>query len=239
MKDDSRRTLFIAVVVGFVLTVIIVVGFYISSLLEQNEGRISIKNYSQYVKNLPKTEQEYLEKALYDTVSLNVSDKEKIKSIKDAAIRSDSYSQKVDDDLYTTVFIVDIESIKQSYELQNVYSRLDTDASSLHDYTHLALCLPKEKLKFGEFKCKDRISVEKGVEQANPILQYLPYSTLDYTLRQDTSSSELKLIAELILNEADYRTGVEDSINNYKESLRNWFASKNLNIDDYSITYSY
>lgn len=238
MRDENRRTIFIALLVGFIVAIVIIIGFYIASLNNDNKERISIKNYSEYVKNLPSSEREALETMLYRTVSNNLDDDEKIKSINDAYIRNDSYSQDYKDDAYTTTFIVDIESIKQSYKLQSVYANYNNETVNL-DYTQLVLCLEKDKLKYGDFNCKDRISDENGLSRSDPILEYLPLSTLDYTVSIDTSSKDLKLIAKLILTEVDYKLGVDDAVAEYKEKLRTWFESKDLNIDDYSITYEY
>lgn len=238
--DDNRKTIIIAVSFGFILLVLVMLGFYFNSLREaSNDGKISITNFNQYVKNIPSSERTELEKMLYNTVSLNGIEEEKIKSVDDATIRQGTYTQDLESDIYETSFIVDIASLKQSYRIKNLYSNLDPEQSGLFDYTRLVLCVEKSELVYGEFKCTDRIAQERGLEQSDPILEFLPVSTLDYTLRQDMSSKELKLIADISLSEVDYKMGEEAAVNEYKNRLRAWFESKNLNIDDYSITYNY
>lgn len=238
--DDNRKTIIIAVSFGFVLLVLVVLGFYFNSISESsNNQRIAIKNFNQYVKNISSDEQAGLEEMLYNTVLMNNVSEEKIVSINDATIREGSYEQDKQNDIYKTIFIVDIESIKQSYRIKNLYSKLEPEQSGLYDYTRSVLCLEKNKLLYGEFNCKDRSSQERGLEQSDPILQHLPLSTLDYTVRQDMNSKELKLIAEISLSAVDYKMGEEASVNEYKNRLRAWFQSVDLNIDDYSITYTY
>lgn len=240
MQEHNRRvTIIIASIVGFVLIVLVAVGFYVNSLTDANKESIKINNFNAVVKNLPSSEKDIIESTLYSTVAFNVSDEQAIKNIDDAVIRTESYVQELNNKVYTTSFIVDIESIKQSYEIRDLYSNLDREESGLYDYTTLALCVSKDKLKFGEFTCQDRISQETGVTESDPILQYLPESTLEYTLSLDSTSKDLHLIAELSLSEIDYKLGAETAVNQYKAKLQQWFESKNLDINNYSITYKY
>ena len=238
--NDNRKTIIIAVSFGFILLVFIMLGFYFSNLNQSAQGeKISIKNFDQYVKNIPSDERTELEKTLYSTVRMNNVSEETIQTISDAVIREGSYEQDKQNDIYKTAFIVDVESIKQSYKIENLYSKLDPEQSGLYDYTRLVRCVDTRDLLYGEFDCKDRTSQERGLEKSDPILQYLPLSTLDYTVRQDTNSKELKLIAEISLSAVDYKMGEEASVTEYKNRLRAWFDSKGLSIDDYSITYKY
>ncbi len=239
-ENKKRLTYIISIAAVFGVLILVSLGFYLSGLTSSNsDGSISIKNYDDYVKNLSSDERKAIEKALYDTVSYNISDAEKIKSINDASIRNDTYSQKLLNGSYTTTFIVDMESIGQSYHVQNLYSRLNVEDSDLRDYTSLVTCLEKDKLKYGEFTCRDRLSEEAGVTKSDPVLQYLPVSTLDYTLSQDINSKELKLFADLELTEIDYKLGEEEAIARYKTEIAAWFESKGLDINKYSITYHY
>jgi len=240
IHDKNRRLVITSVIVGFIIIVLIMVGLFLNNLREENSGdRIKINNYDTYVKNLSSSEREAIETTLYSTVAFNVSDDEQIKAIDDAVIREASYNQSLNNRIYTTKFIVDIESIKQSYEIQDLYSNQDPEQSGLHDYTTLALCLSTDKLKYGEFVCQDRISQEKGLTQSDPILQYLPVSTLEYTLRVDPTSKDLKLIAEISLSEIDYKLGEEAAVEQYKLALNEWFLTKDLDISLYDIRYEY
>lgn len=241
MTNDRNRKIAILIVIVFAIATLVSVGFFIANLFtnSSNEDSIRINNYDQYVSNIADSERVALETMLFNTVSYNEADTEKIKAVNDAVIREGSYSQTQSDGIYTTKFIVDIESLKQTYQLQNLYSRQSVEDSDLRDYTSLVICPEKDQLKFGEFTCRDRLSTEAGVTKSDPVLQYLPVSNLDYSLDRDPNSAELKLKATLNLTEVDRRLGEEAAIATYKESIRKWFESKNLNIDDYSITYRY
>lgn len=241
MTNGQNRKLAIIIVVVFGIATLVSVGFFIANLIttQNNTDSIRINNYDKYVSNIADSERTALEKLLFETVTYNETDTEKIKAIDDAVIREGSYSQTQDDGVYRTSFTVDIESIKQTYQLRNLYSRLSIEESGLYDYTSLVICPEKSQLKFGEFTCRDRISTEAGITKADPVLQYLPVSNLDYSLDRDPNSEELKLIAKLNINEVDRRLGEEAVVASYKESIRKWFESKQLTIDDYSITYQF
>lgn len=239
IHEDKKRLVILISIVGIFLLLLAVLLLIFFPRSSGYEGAIRINNYDSYVKNLPSSERNAMEATLYETVSQNLDNGTNVHTVSDAIIRNESYSQSFDKKIYTTSFIIDIESIKQSYEIKNVYSRLSVEESGLHDYTSLVLCLDKAKLIYGEFTCKDRLSQEAGIEYSDPILKYLPQSTLDYTLTMDSTSKNLHLVAKLNLTEVDYKIGVEDAVNQYKLELKDWFISKGLDINNYAITYEY
>jgi len=239
IQKNNKVIIIIAAAVFLFIAVVIVVFYMASSKKSSTSDSITINNFSTYVKNLPSSEQEAIQKSLYNTVKLNTPNTQEIKAINDAVIRSSTYQQDIAKQIYTTTFIVDIESIKQSYEIKDLYSKLSVEDSGLYDYTALALCLGKDNLRYGEFICQDRLSQEAGVSRSDPVLQYLPVSTLDYTLSLDKSSKDIHLTAQLSLSEIDYTIGVDTAVAQYKAKIQKWFTSKKLDINNYSITYKY
>ncbi len=231
-----KRTL---IVTGVIAALI---GLVIFSLLTRNstnstKNSIPISNYAAYVKNLDPSEQTVIESSLYNTAALNTSDKSKLKTIKDAVIREKSYTQGYKDNIYTTAFIVDMKSIGQSYRIEDYFSRLSVEQSGLTDYTTQVHCLDTQDLLYGDFNCKDVFSQQAGVSQSDPILQYLPISTLTYSLEVDTSSDSLHIIATIHLSEIDYKLGETQAVAQYKSDIQTWFTSHGLDINNYSITY--
>ncbi|MGV9002148.1 MAG: hypothetical protein ACOH18_04335 [Candidatus Saccharimonadaceae bacterium] len=239
IKNNKRLLIFIAAVVVFIIAIIVVTFMYFNQKNSAQDDGIRINNYSNYVKNLSSSERKAIETTLYNTVLMNGSDAKKISTIKDAEIRSSSYQQSSKDNIYSTNFIVDIQSIKQSYKIEDRYSSQKREDSGLYDYTTLVLCLDKSDLIYGDFNCQDRESQENGVTQSDPILKYLPISSLDYTLSIDTNSKDLKLTAKLNLTSIDYKLGEQDAINHYKQEIKDWFTANSLDINSYSITYEY
>ena len=137
-----------------------------SSSTNQNEkpNPINITNFDTVVKNLPSTERATLETILASTIKQNTSANITLTSVKDATIRDGTYVQNYDSQkyVYSTQFIVDIPSLKQSYKITDKYSPLPPEQSGLFDYTQLVLCPSQDELIYGSFNCKDRMSTERG-----------------------------------------------------------------------------
>lgn len=241
IKENKHLFIFVSVIVAFVAVLILVLVMFFNEQKANRSESIVISNFNKYIKNIPKSERVAIEKSLYTTVIGNVEkpDPKSINSIDDAFIRDGSYSQDYKDKVYSTAFIVDIASIKQSYRVTNLYSPIGKEEAELYDYTILVLCLGKGELKFGEFKCQDRITQENGFEEYDPIIGLIPYSTLNYTINRNFKSEKLQLLVKLYLSEVDRRMGVQESIDYYKEQIKAWFESNKLNIEDYDIVYEY
>lgn len=78
----------------------------------------------------------------------------------------------------------------------------------------------------------------------NPILQYLPHSTLTYNLsavissgQGDTGESKVSLQAELLLNGADMKTDKQAAINKYKQQVIDYIKSLDIDPNNYVIDY--
>ena len=123
----------------------------------------TIANFDQTVRNIPSSERDAIYDMLNNTLRMNgVSS-----SIDDATIRNGSYSQSITDTnkmIYTTTFIIDIPSVKQSYVVQDMYSPLPPTESGLVDYDTLVLCPDESQLIYGVFDCTDRIKQERGYQ---------------------------------------------------------------------------
>lgn len=237
--EQNKVFIIMALLVFVLLTTVILVFYFISQ--NQPTTTVSIKNYGDYEKTLPPSERESIETMLFNTIDSNLENIEQQK-LDDVYIRDGSYSQELVGDNYNTEFIVDIESIKQSYKVTNTYPRQGRQAGQNYDYNILVFCLPKQDLKYGEFKCLDRISQEKGLQAADPIASLLPHATLDYLIEIGDSSAEgdkLNLAVTIYLSQADYNSGVDASIKLRKEAINSWFESHNLNPDNYIINYVY
>jgi hypothetical protein len=119
-----------------------------------------IINYDDYVRNIPSEERTFLENALYGTLLFNLKDVNPI-NISDAKIRHDSYNQNFFEEesgYYATEFMVDIESIRQSYRVRDVYL---VAGSYMGEFPRLVLCPSAEELIYDSFNCRDSISVEQ------------------------------------------------------------------------------
>lgn len=232
--------------------VLIVVGFAVFILFfnKANGNRygeeLTIANLGEYTKGHPRDKRslEYIEHELFKTVNLNVSSPVTDNSIEDVRVRAGSFTQTLGDStkVYTVSFIVDIQSLKQSYDVSYQWDASDSgNTEKLDEWGTVVKCLPKEKLLYGDFSCKDMFTELQG--DTDSILNNLPHSTLDYnlTVAQGTPGVEnqkLALDAELLLSAADVRSGRDAAIAAYTQEVRDYITSLGLNPDSYTINYT-
>lgn len=200
---------------------------------------IGVNNYDKYASNLPVDRRDSINATLYKIIKDN--SKNGNININDAAIRKDSaeYIYNKTTNINSGSFIIDIPSIKQSYLISYEWSS-DENNSNLSGYSATATCLSTDKLIYGDFNCKDNFSNSKNNIDRDPILNYLPYSTFNYTITASINSqNKADLNVGMVLYSSDTRDGNRDnSINKYKTEIINWIKSKSLNPDNYLINYS-
>ena len=242
MNNWSPRKKIVVIIVA-ILVLIGLITLVISTLIPKNNNtygdEVTIKNYTEKIKNLTDDRRDSMFAALYKIVELNKKEGAQTPDINDAVIRKDSDSQKynAEKDIYEGYFIVDIKSISQSYRIQYTYSS-DNDNQEVGGYPVTATCLPVNQLIYGDFNCKDTIQIESaGID---PIIQYLPQSTLSYQIEASTGTDNKTVLnIRLLLSEADYRISEQEAVNTYKKEALDWIESKGLNPANYTINYSY
>lgn len=236
MINQENKKLLIAFAAFAILCVVIIIIAIVSNI-PATRKTITIDNFYNYVQNVPEDEKNAIEEALYHVSSLNTED---IPKNTTAVIRSDTYNQTFENNIYKTNFTVDIESLKQSYSVENLYSNLPVEESGLTDYTVLVLCLPLEDLIYDDFNCKDRLSQESGFTKSDPILKELPYSTLNYDISAEEDEDEnLIILVKILLSEADYKSDVSFIIDSRQGEVEDWFESLGLDPENYNIRYVY
>lgn len=239
----SRKQVSILLAIGLVALIVI---FWIASIVTQSDTNqfgkfIRIQNYTSKVKNVSGDMRDATETSLYNTVVKNVSSADIASRVSDAYIRKDSEKQSYDGGTSTFVgeFIVDMESIKQSYQVSYSYSR-DVNQDVGGDPVIIS-CLPKELLKFGEFKCSDITSEQTN--RYDSILQHLPYQNFSFALSPDaTQGDKLVIHAKLSIPESSLSGDAASRasvIAAYKGEVVKWIRAKGLNPDDYTIQYNY
>ena len=222
--------------------VILFIAFFILFIIRPNNGygnEVGINNYDKYISNLPADRRNSINSTLYNIIKNNL--KSGNPKVKDATIREKSVINNYNKitNVNSGTFIVDIPSIKQSYSIYFEWSA-DINNVNLSGYTAAASCLSKDKLIYGDFGCKDDFTNNKTNNDSSIILDYLPYSTFNYTITADLNdNNKVSLNVAMILYSTDTRDGNRDnSISKYKSEIVNWIKSKSLNPDNYVINYS-
>lgn len=227
----------ITIVSAIILSVILIMLFLFMKPNNKYGKEVGINNYDKYISNLPTDRRDSINSTLYNIIKSNLKSGDP--SVKDATIRKDSVINNYDSttNINSGTFIVDIPSIKQSY---SIYFEWSTDVNNvnLSGYTAAASCLPADKLIYGDFGCIDDFT--KTNTGSLIILDYLPYSTFNYTITaRINDSNKVDLNVDMVLYSADTHDGNRDnSINKYKTEIIDWIKSKNLNPVDYVINYN-
>lgn len=234
---ETKQKIFIISVILLFITIFILLLF-INPSNKYGDG-ITINNYDKYISNLPTDKKNSINSTLYKIVKNNLkSDK---LSVNDASIRGDSvkYNYDKSTNINSGSFIVDMQSIKQSYFITYKWSPTDNNVN-LSGYTATAACLSSDKLIYGDFTCIDDFYNSKSYINRDPILDYLPYSTFNYTVTATINKdNKADLDVNIILYLSDTRDGNrENSINKYKTEITDWIKLINLIPDNYLINYT-
>lgn len=242
MHDPKKvRSLVIGVVFFLILTIGISILLYMNANKNQFGDHIPIKNYDQVISNLPKLYKDSISSSLYDIVEYNSTGKseDELRNIKDAFIRENSSNQQVikSNVQYAGDFIVDIPSIKQSYQVQYTYSN-DPNDPILSGYPILVSCLDTAELIYGNFGCKN-IHEE---DTTDPIVGLMPYESLDFSATADTSNENLIINVDLHISSIDLAGDIaakREAVALYKKEFINWLKENGYNASDYTIHYNY
>lgn len=234
---------FFILAASFILLVIIVsfVFWYVNGRNNPEGDSLVIKNLSSHTQGKPQNKDRlnYIEHSLYTTVNLNLSKPVKDKSIEDVLVRDKSFSQTYDDKthIHTVKFIVDIASLKQSYDVSYQWPDGDTYASNLDEWGTTVRCLPADKVIYKDFSCKDMFS-EMSTTADDPLLaKVLPYEGDFYTIRYYTGErKENTVIAvQIMITPTGERTKKQFDI--YKQEAQNWLTSQGVDLTKYVLVY--
>lgn len=244
-KDQSKKQLIIiGVIVGIILVgFIILIAFLFRDTGKNQFGeRIRIQNYDEIVKNTSDDTRDAIESYLYNIVKMNKEKDFNATTVKDAYIRKDSASQNYVqmDRYYSGDFIVDMESIKQSYWVQYTYA-LDESNPKVSGSPVVISCLPENLLKYGPFDCKDLVSDQGAANDV--LLQYLPYQNFSFRITPDATRGErLTMIVRLSIPQLQLKGSAEtrrNAVAQFKGQVESWIISKGGDPASYDYEYNY
>jgi hypothetical protein len=214
------------------------IAFLVLSVRSQrgsNTTGLTISNLSGCSKGINKTSQNSLTRQLYTLVkSTNTFNEHPTESSYSASVRSGSCStQHTSGQASSSTAIIDIPGAKQSWKVTFswVTGSLATDLGSIQP-----ACLPIDKLLYGDFRCTRALESTNYIDTTDPIVQYLPHSTLDYNLTIESSDKKI-LNAQLFLSGAD-QSNASAATALYKQEVVDYITSVGLNPADYTINYT-
>lgn len=243
-KQKRRQLIIILSIIGLFVGVSLVAAFFLRGDPENQFGKfIPIKNFTSEVKDAPQATREATESSLYNIVSANKNGQDfNPARIDDALIRSSSVKQATDHktDVTSGNYIVDIESIKQSYKVQYSFSKTESNVN-LSGSPVVITCPLESDLIYGTFTCTDFVQAQTS--KNDTLLQHLPYQSFSFKITPDATRGEtLTLVVDMTIPQIDLK-GSESSrrevVSLYKNEVLLWIQSKGAKPEDYSIVYNY
>ena len=210
------------------------------------EPSLTINNFQEVLPNMPKNSRTIVEQKLYAQVKKSLKDNEKMPT-SGALIRKESlYSFDVGGTLFSGDFIVDIDSVHQSYIIKYFYGGLDGEGEIESSAAVEFYCLTsQDKELYQDFECRKNNLALTDFTHDTPIVYLLPknFSNQRYSLSyapSTTSSSGYAVVIEFDPPEAVYLSGnLEDFVDEKMILIRSWLKENNMDPDDYEFIIKY
>jgi len=239
MDPKAKRTLIVAVAIFLFSSAVAIVLAIYENTKNPYPYYINIANLDDFTAGKPtdRNTLNFIKYSLFNTISYNLDYPITNGEIEDVLVRPNSFSQTYDEATRThsVNFIVDIESLQQSYGVRYQWSN---DRSFITaEYGTLVFCLPIEQLIFGDFQCRYMMSSENQV--SDPIIRHLPHSTLNFEITAGgLNNNKLTLNITITLSAYDERTDADAAIESYKVEVVNWIKSIGQTPDNYNLNYN-
>lgn len=181
-----------------------------------------------------------INKTLYNVLQNNLPSNKRV-AVKDAVVRDKSYIDNYDrlTDLHHASFIVDMQSIQQSYLVYYEWSK-DRHNPNLSGYPVMIQCLPESMLRYGAFDCQPMNTSDTNTTP-DIINRYLPYhAPTKYDIREATTKGN----GTISLTIDAYMPGwmsemTPELLAGYTTEIQSWIRSKGLDPSKYSLEYVY
>ena len=163
---NKRRIIILILVVAlFILIPIIIFLLSLGGLFNKEKG-FNISNIDEYLKKVDPDDKNFLLSALFKQVK-NFSDADLENNLVEGEIRDGSYSEKKEGKITTSVFLLDIDAIGQTYRISFPWSYSDDEDTT----TGLSIdCPPSDQSKFPDNYCESAYTNSSSIEI------YLPYT---------------------------------------------------------------
>lgn len=220
----------------FIVSIILVISLI--SIFRKNPygPETKIDNFSQYYRQTPSDVRDLTFSQLYGIIDNNLSDDTKVPT-SGAKIRKDTNTNKYDasSDINYYTFMVDIESIQQSYYVQISWSK-NSNNNALGGYPILITCPKPDQLIYKEFSCQD--SQTNLGNSSDPAFSVLPVTVAYYT--SNNSFVKYQISCQTYSNEADATIYIDinDETGGNHEAALAKIRDLGLNPDNYIVRYN-
>ncbi len=212
----------VVIVVPIVIVLVIAIWSVIRLIPEaQMDKRVTVTNYSDENVSVPRGYQQYISERIGDILRKNTMLSET--EIADGAIREGTYNESTDNNIMTASFIVDVESVKQSFDVKVIWPK----GKDIGDDPNVTITCPYyTDVIYTDTKCQ-------VTTPENQLKRYLPhYDYIDdikYAVNYQRYTDQMYLRIEIsACGDANLQ---KSAINETK----NWLKSRYLDPNDYKI----
>ena len=208
------------------LIVIIILISVVSSTFQEKE-RVEIENEDTISSVVPKEYIESFKETLWELISNNVPNADR-SVVDDIVVRDDSYEEIVEGKAKSVNFIIDIDSIKQTFMVSIGWSE---DSDSSPDNNIGISCPPKNKMKYPETVCYGMYNNTYSLDL------YLPHSVYPEGYEDDGGIAPNYMITGDEYNETlDIMVSTCDA-EGFKEAAWNYLDSLPIDFSNYTVNY--
>ena len=202
------------------------------------EPRLTIDNFSEMLPEVPVETEKIIEEKLYNYVF--DSGVEEVPNdgamIRDGSV--DGFT--IRDEFYVGDFIVDIDSVQQSYIMEYYYGKLDGEAEAEGAASVMVYCIEDpEEVIYEDFVC----DANRDFVKPDPIQYILPREFEDYELSYTyslTSESGYAVVVTYDPPESIYLSGkVEEFENESMGKIREFLTESGVEPDRYEFVVKY
>lgn len=236
MESKLRKLKPTHIIFIIVTFVVVIISVSIASIIFSNPyfgKQTNISNLSSYTKGKAsdKDTVERIKYNLYNTISQNVDQSINAAKISDIKIRDNTFSQKYSEETqsYSVYFIVDSETLKQTYQV--AYEWSENPNQQLDEWGIYVKCPTTDQLIYDEFDCRDMFIDMIGTNDPNAQL-FPQYGEL-YEIWANISDGKIQ---NLDIKIYSCVASVADII---EANARNWLTSHDITEEKYSITTTY
>lgn len=225
--SKNQKITFLVVIQIFIIIILAVI---LNSVLGSERQHVTVENES-VLSNVPESDRQLLNEQLWGVIQNNVTGVDR-SVINDAVVRDGTYEETDDENgNMGATFLLDIDSIKQTYAVSIVWS---TDSKNTIADSVYINCPPIDQMKYPETVCHGMYNDTYSLDL------YLPY--IVYPEGYDDENAYPMAPNYLVEGDEDAKT-IDIMVSScapdkYKEEALKYLESTPIDLSDYQINYT-
>ena len=222
--NNARSKKIIIGVIAIIIVAVFVCILYITTRTKGASDFVRITNYSDNNSSIPSDIRSNISEQIFYLLVNNQLASEDMNPV-EATIRAESYNETTEGNNTEAVFLVDIEELKQTFDVK-VYWSNDGEIPN-----NIAIECPKKQFVIYEGeKCLGMSTTHKTLEQ------YLPYTSTLSTGEKYAVYSTVNKSGEAIIEIAVNSCGNNEVIEKARDDVDEWLKENDFKSTDYEFS---